>query len=79
MFRGQTSGREDDNEETIRNRLRTFYEATKPVVEYYEGKGKLAKINAEGTINDIFAEICRANRRSCGVKQGRLFLLSNSW
>jgi len=44
MFRGQTSGREDDNEETIRNRLRTFYEATKPVVEYYEGKGKLAKV-----------------------------------
>uniref|UniRef100_A0A915LM52 Adenylate kinase n=1 Tax=Meloidogyne javanica TaxID=6303 RepID=A0A915LM52_MELJA len=59
MFRGQTSGREDDNEETIRNRLRTFYEATKPVVEYYEGKGKLAKINAEGTIEDIFAEVCK--------------------
>lgn len=42
--RGKTSGREDDNEETIRNRLHTFYDATKPVVEYYEGKGKLAKV-----------------------------------
>uniref|UniRef100_A0A915NYE3 Adenylate kinase n=2 Tax=Meloidogyne TaxID=189290 RepID=A0A915NYE3_9BILA len=56
---GKTSGREDDNKETIRNRFRTFYEAAKPVVEYYQGKGKLAKINAEETIDDIFAEVCR--------------------
>jgi len=34
--RSKTSGRSDDNPETIKKRIEVFNEATKPVVEYYE-------------------------------------------
>ena len=35
MKRGETSGRVDDNEETIRKRLQTFHNQTKPVLDKY--------------------------------------------
>lgn len=36
LARGQTSGRADDNEETIVKRFRTFVEQSKPVIERYK-------------------------------------------
>ena len=54
MFRGQTSGRVDDNAETIKKRLVTFHSATQPVVKAYAKKGKLAEIHAEGKKEEIF-------------------------
>ena len=44
MKRAETSGRVDDNLETIKKRLQTFHEATKPVIDYYQQKGKLHKV-----------------------------------
>jgi adenylate kinase len=38
--------REDDKKETIINRLKVYYESTKPLEEYYEKKGLLARIDA---------------------------------
>lgn len=38
MNRGLTSGRVDDNEETIRKRLETFHKHSLPVVEHYGAK-----------------------------------------
>lgn len=38
MNRGLTSGRVDDNEETIRKRLETFHKHSLPVVNYYGSK-----------------------------------------
>jgi adenylate kinase len=49
--------RVDDNEETLLNRLSTYHEITKPVVEYYRGKGMLHKIDASKTPNQVFAQI----------------------
>uniref|UniRef100_A0A914WZA7 Adenylate kinase n=1 Tax=Plectus sambesii TaxID=2011161 RepID=A0A914WZA7_9BILA len=54
MKRGETSGRADDNIETIKKRLHTFNNATAPVVDYYQKKNKLVRIVAEGSIDDIF-------------------------
>lgn len=54
LGRAKTSGRVDDNIDTIKLRLKTFMNSTKPVVDYYESKGKLAKINAEGSVDDVF-------------------------
>ncbi|KAJ3262115.1 hypothetical protein HK103_003958 [Boothiomyces macroporosus] len=56
LKRGQTSGRNDDNIETIMKRFRTFEEKTMPVVEYYEKKDLCHKILAEGGIEEIFLE-----------------------
>ena len=44
MERGQTSGRVDDNEETIRKRLHTFQQSTLLVIEHYQAIGKVKKV-----------------------------------
>ena len=44
LARGETSGRVDDNEETIGKRLETFENQTKPVIEYYETQSKVKKV-----------------------------------
>ena len=44
LERGKTSGREDDNEESIRKRFRTYQETTMPVIEYYNKKGKVVEV-----------------------------------
>ena len=36
--------REDDKEETVRNRLEVFKDQTQPIIEFYEEKGKLNKL-----------------------------------
>lgn len=38
LNRGKSSGRVDDNEETIKKRLNTFHEHSKPVIEAYKEK-----------------------------------------
>ena len=44
MKRGETSGRADDNEETIKKRLDLYYKATAPVIAFYEGRGIVRKV-----------------------------------
>jgi adenylate kinase len=46
-------GRADDNEETIRNRLRVYEEKTAPLIEYYTRKGLLRTVKGTGTIEAI--------------------------
>ena len=53
--------RDDDKEETIRNRLKVYRENTFPLIDYYGKKGKLVTIKGdEGTINDVFAKVEKA-------------------
>jgi len=53
MERGKTSGREDDNTESIKKRFRTHQRDTMPVIDYYKVQGKVAEIDASGTIDEI--------------------------
>ena len=48
LKRGQTSGRVDDNEETIRKRLKTFVDETEPVIKYYQEQDKVVKVTNFG-------------------------------
>lgn len=54
LHRGQTSGRVDDNEETIKNRLKTFHNQTLPVLDLYEKQGKVAAVRIHGLIEEYF-------------------------
>ena len=56
--RGQDSGRADDNEETIKKRLVVYNTQTSPLKEFYKGEGTYKHINALGTMDGIFADIC---------------------
>lgn len=55
--RGKTSGRADDNAETAKKRLQTYYAQTLPLKEFYENQGKYVKIKGVGTIDGIYADI----------------------
>lgn len=56
--RGKTSGRADDNIDSIKHRFVEYDEKTKPVLAYYEKQGNLKGINGVGQIEDIFATLC---------------------
>lgn len=57
LKRGETSGRSDDNAETIRKRFKTFVEQSLPVVDHYEKQGKAYKISATQTPDEVFVEV----------------------
>ena len=52
--------REDDNEETITNRLDVYRENTQPVIEFYRKRGKLKTVDAEGGIDDVYTRFLDA-------------------
>ncbi|XP_071734314.1 UMP-CMP kinase [Rutidosis leptorrhynchoides] len=53
----RNQGRVDDNINTTMERLKVFEAYTLPVIRYYTGKGKLHKINAIGTEDEIFERV----------------------
>jgi UMP-CMP kinase len=44
LIRGESSGRTDDNIESIRKRFKTYVEQTKPVISYYGSLNKLVQV-----------------------------------
>ena len=57
--RMQKRGRSDDTPEVVRYRLRVFEEKTAPLVEYYEGRGLLSRVDGVGEIEEIRRRISR--------------------
>ena len=49
--------RDDDTEETVRERLRVYRENTEPVVEHYREAGVLREVDGEGTPDEVFAAV----------------------
>ena len=45
LGRAKTSGRADDNEETIKKRLKTFEDQTLPVLDVYGKQEKVRKVS----------------------------------
>lgn len=54
---GDLIQREDDTEETARERLRVFEENTLPVVEFYDDRGDLARIDGEQAPDDVWEDL----------------------
>ena len=57
---GELIQREDDNEETIANRLDVYRENTEPLIEFYRERDKLVTINAEGSIDEVYERLVEA-------------------
>jgi len=55
--RGKTSGRADDNLETIKERLVVYHRQTEPVAAHYKGLGKYRSVDGLGSIPEIFTRI----------------------
>jgi adenylate kinase len=52
--------RDDDTEATIRERLTVYNSATAPLIDFYDKKGLLRRVEGVGPIDDIFGRIQKA-------------------
>jgi len=57
LERAKTSGRSDDNMETIKKRIIVFETQTKPLLEIFEKEDKIIRVDAEKSPEHIFQEV----------------------
>jgi len=60
LYRGISSGRVDDNYETIQHRIKVYHEKTAPVKAFYQDLGCAVDIDGTGGLSDIFHRISTA-------------------
>ncbi|MBR4254811.1 MAG: adenylate kinase [Lentisphaeria bacterium] len=54
---GELIQRADDSLETAKNRLKVYHEQTAPLIQFYEGKGCLARIDSSLPVREGFAAL----------------------
>lgn len=57
LSRGQTSGRADDNLDSLKKRIQTYSTSTMPIIEHYRKLNLVQEINAEKTADEVFEEV----------------------
>lgn len=57
LKRGETSGRADDNSESIKKRFKTFVDTSMPVVDMFEKEGRVVKVDATKTPEEVYAVV----------------------
>ena len=57
LKRGETSGRSDDNLESIQKRFKTFVETSMPVVTHFDREGRAVKVSAVGTQQEVYEHV----------------------
>ena len=57
---GELQQREDDNEETISNRLEVYRKNTEPLIDYYAKRDKLITIDADSSIDEVYERLLEA-------------------
>jgi adenylate kinase len=62
LRRAEIEGRSDDNESTIRNRIRVYREQTAPLVQHYRARGVLAEVDGMGGVDEVAARVRGALR-----------------
>lgn len=50
-------GRTDDNIDTIRKRFKVFIESSMPIINFYDAKGRVRKINADRDPDEVYADV----------------------
>lgn len=58
--RAELEGRSDDDEETIRNRMRVYREQTAPLIEYYRDRSLLREVDGDGSVDEVAERIRKA-------------------
>ncbi len=52
--------REDDKEETVKNRLKTYHDQTEPLIDFYRNKGKLVTVVGQEKLEDTTSNVLKA-------------------
>ena len=55
----ELSTRADDNEEIAHARFDTYYKETSPLIEFYQNKNMLHKIDANGSIDEVWERLLK--------------------
>ena len=50
--------RDDDKEDTVRDRLQVYRENTEPVIEHFRDQGSLVEVDGEAAPADVFDRLC---------------------
>jgi adenylate kinase len=58
--RATEQGRSDDDESVVRHRLEVYREQTAPLIDIYDARGGLVKVDAIGEIDEVTARIVAA-------------------
>lgn len=64
LKRAEIEGRADDNEETIRERMRVYDDQTAPLLEYYGSRGLLIEVPGMGSIEEVSESVVEALAKS---------------
>ncbi len=59
LCQGKLYQREDDREETVKNRLDVYTQQTEPLINYYSEADLLLQVNGEQTITEVYQEIAK--------------------
>jgi adenylate kinase len=54
---GAVGQREDDKEETVRHRLGVYRNQTEPLIHYYDGTGRLRRVDGMASVEDVYRAI----------------------
>ncbi|KAH8815353.1 adenylate kinase-domain-containing protein [Xylogone sp. PMI_703] len=66
LKRGETSGRSDDNIESIKKRFKTFVETSMPVVDYFEKDGRVIKVEATRAPDVVYSDVKKQLEKRLG-------------
>ncbi|KAL2259170.1 hypothetical protein VTK26DRAFT_7246 [Humicola hyalothermophila] len=68
LERGKTSGRADDNAESIRKRFRTFVDTSMPVVRHYEAENRVVRVDSTPPPDQVYADTQEKLKKALGDK-----------
>ncbi len=57
---GELYQRADDTAETVKKRLKVYFDETAPLIDYYRQRGKLLEIDGEGSVDEVSERIMAA-------------------
>ncbi|XP_029970560.1 UMP-CMP kinase [Salarias fasciatus] len=57
LERGRSSGRTDDNRESLEKRIQTYQQSTRPIIDLYETQGKVRTVDASRSVDQVFADV----------------------
>ncbi|KAJ8270222.1 hypothetical protein GJAV_G00111810 [Gymnothorax javanicus] len=57
LERGKSSGRTDDNRESLEKRIETYLQSTRPIIEQYKKEGKVRTVDASHSVEEVFSNV----------------------
>ncbi|KAM9790393.1 UMP-CMP kinase isoform X1 [Syngnathus typhle] len=64
LERGKSSGRTDDNRESLEKRIQTYLQSTRPIIELYEKQGKVRCVDASHSVDETRSSQNISNKTS---------------